>query len=140
MKVICLYGRSNSGKTSTLKMLVEEIIVKNIGHIEDSSYDCLYTLKLTDGRLVCVTTSGDDLEVAESNADYVRKQNPDIWFTAMRTSGGSTNLFEFNKEEVFYCKKNALMTDIGLAQEEQEILRHEINLCDMKTLWHAFLI
>lgn len=139
MKVICLYGRSNIGKTSTLKMLIDEIIAKNIGHIEDFAYDCLYTLKLTDGRLVCVTTSGDDLEVAESNAAYVREHKPDIWFTAMRTYGGSTELFEFKNEQVFYCKKNMLMTDINLIQKEQEILQHEINLCDMKTLLKAFV-
>lgn len=139
MKVIYLYGHSNSGKTTTLKMLINEIIAKKIGYLEDAAFDCLYTLKLSDGRLVCVTTSGDDSEVAESNADYIRKHNPDIWFTAMRTYGGSTELFEFKNEQVFYCKKNALKTDINLTQEEREILQHEINLCDMKTLLKAFV-
>lgn len=137
MKVIGLYGRSNIGKTTTLTMLANEIVKNGLGVITDLT-DTNYTLKITDGRTVCITTSGDDVETATSNAEYARKQNPDIWFTAMRTRGGSTNLFEFYENAVYYSK-NALSIIENLTEEEILDLQRAINITDMKALYLSFL-
>lgn len=134
MKIICLYGKANIGKTTTLTMLANEIVKRNLGSMGEYESD-KFKMVLNDGRIVCITTSGDTGEVASDNIEFVGKHNPDIWFTAMRTSGESTNLGPyFQAEEVCYYKKNSITLLGNVTSSLINKMQYENNLCDMKAL------
>ena len=92
MKIIALYGKPNTGKTTTLNLVVKSL-KQDSSELEKPEIGVLdnrYYLKLSDGRTVCITTAGDDWETQNDNLNYVKERNPDIWITASHTKDDST--------------------------------------------------
>ena len=87
MKVIALYGKANTGKTSALNTVAEGLkaggatIIETVKNDFDTA-DRRYLIKLADGRMVCITTAGDDAETQEAKFIFVKKCKPEIWITA----------------------------------------------------------
>lgn len=138
MKIVCLYGRANTGKTTTLKMLSETVVRLGLGNFEDwTENNC--SIRLSNGKLVCITSAGDDGETKDDNISYVDFHKPDLWFTAMRTKGESTDLEDYFSFDPLYYRKN-FITDFMLIPElERKVLEDDLNQCDMKALLVNFV-
>lgn len=94
MKVIALYGKANTGKTSTLNTVVERL--KTLGariidteKNDSNNADRRYIIELDDGRRVCITTAGDYSETQDANYNFVKVHKPEIWVTASHEKDGS---------------------------------------------------
>ncbi len=87
-KIIALSGRSNTGKTQTLKLLMHkldefgECIERNENENTDRNRTYLYR-----GIKISICTGGDTDFIIESNIKYFEQTNCDIAITAVRTKG-----------------------------------------------------
>jgi len=99
-KVIALYAAANRGKTTTLRKLIELL-----SHISDNyeiyqSSECWAYFEIK-GKKVVVCTPGDSKEVIKDNIKYAKKPECDIFVTATRTRGETTDEIQrfINKEK-----------------------------------------
>jgi len=91
-KIIALYGKGDSGKTSTLNLLIDLIVSENKGipmairAEEELRKDCRAVLSYK-GKIIGVGTWGDSKDEVEKNCKFFKEKNCDIMFTATRTRG-----------------------------------------------------
>jgi Cdc6-like AAA superfamily ATPase len=121
MYVISLYGSGNTGKTSTLRLVID-MLIKDGATITKSdpkqldlsklkkSVDVKCCLSNTAGKKICITTSGDDDFQQIANKDFVNIcGDVDVWITASRNYGSSVdaiwNPSPFVVSEVFKVYK-----------------------------------
>lgn len=114
MKIIALYGTGNSGKSTTLKLLIKKIIVsypKYLNTIKDTDgnlipleeficddsakHDYLALFDL-DGKKIGITTRGDNRWCLEHDFDILGEC--EIYFCAAR-SDGETHTFLHEQEQ-----------------------------------------
>ena len=96
MKVICLYGRASSGKTSTLNILIKQLEkggAKIISQEKQYLEDQRVSLKFNE-KTVTITTGGDYAETIKENFEFALSQKCDLWITATRTSGNTVKEIE----------------------------------------------
>ena len=94
---VALYAAANRGKTTTLKLLIEEL--KADGAIvldEIRTFDILFCCKYK-GKTVGVATGGDYGQKVKENFDFFNKYNCDIAFCAVRSRSDSSSWKEFAK-------------------------------------------
>ena len=92
MKIIALYGPANTGKSTTLKLVAENLkkSLNQTGNpVAIANDDYRYTFTLPKGDMVCITTAGDNDIIQIDNADYALKQSADIWVTASHVKDSS---------------------------------------------------
>ena len=102
-RIFALYGVSNVGKTSTLKLIAREIMRQFFGAASSVVLEPLPTGELiviiTTGKIkIGITSQGDpNTGLAERLKDFLAN-NCDIIFCATRTSGGTiTNVEEMER-------------------------------------------
>ena len=108
-KIIALYRRSETGKTSTLNLLIELLDknkkIEKERLIEDRRVSISYGSKK-----IAVTTWGDNGFELKENIKFFEKENCDILVTATRTRGETTEILtDYAKEidtEIIWIEKN----------------------------------
>lgn len=106
MVVIALYGSANTGKTRTLRLLIDQLINQKGIFIEPTGIkprgDVRCCIETSDKKRICITTAGDDGETQKDNKLFVANlQGVDIWITASRNSGGSVDEIWKNTSQAF---------------------------------------
>ena len=108
-KIIALYRRAETGKTSTLNLLIELLDknkkVEEERLIEDRRVSISYGSKK-----IAVTTWGDNGFELKENIKFFEKENSDILVTATRTRGKTTEILNnYAKEidtDIIWIEKN----------------------------------
>jgi hypothetical protein len=108
-KIIALYRRAETGKTSTLNLLIELLDknkkVEEERLIEDRRVSISYGSKK-----IAVTTWGDNGFELKENIKFFEKENCDILVTATRTRGKTTEILNnYAKEidtDIIWIEKN----------------------------------
>lgn len=119
-KIIGLYGRQGSGKTTTLNLLIELLGGKGQ---EDNP---VLIDKYGEKRIV-ITPGGDDKDMIEKNLDAFGKAEAHILVTATRTKGQTTDYLSnhtgVNPKEITWIKKNyaEIRTDLVNQAQAEDI-------------------
>lgn len=108
-KIIALYRSAETGKTSTLNLLIELLDknkkVEEERLIEDRRVSISYGSKK-----IAVTTWGDNGFELKENIKFFEKENCDILVTATRTRGETTGILnDYAKEidtDIIWIEKN----------------------------------
>ena len=108
-KIIALYRRAETGKTSTLNLLIELLDknkkVEEIRLTEDRRLSISYG-----NKKIAVTTWGDNGFELKENIKYFENEDCDILVTATRTRGETTEILnDYAKEintEIIWIEKN----------------------------------
>ena len=108
-KIIVLYRSAETGKTSTLNLLIELLDknkkVEEERLIEDRRVSISYGSKK-----IAVTTWGDNGFELKENIKFFEKENCDILVTATRTRGETTEILnDYAKEidtDIIWIEKN----------------------------------
>lgn len=92
-KIIALYASANKGKSTTLNKLIDllETVADNfeISRAKESmGYFEVW------GKKIVVCTPGDTQEIIKGNIKFTQKHECDIFITATRTKGGTTEEIE----------------------------------------------
>ena len=108
-KIIALYRRSETGKTSTLNLLIE-LLDKN-KKIEKERLKEDRRVSISYGsKKIAVTTWGDNGFELKENIKFFEEENCDILVTATRTRGETTEILtDYAKEidtEIICIEKN----------------------------------
>lgn len=102
-KIIGLYGRENSGKTTTLNLLIELLG-------REGQEDNPVSIDDYRGKTIVITPGGDDEEVIRKNLEAFKKAGGDILVIASRTQGQTTiplsDYIGGNSEDITWIKKN----------------------------------
>ena len=141
-KIIGLYGRPGSGKTTTLNLLIELLVEKGQGDNPvtmiantTSDYDrgregqednpvTIYDYR---GKTIVITPGGDDKDVIKNNTEAFEKAKGDILVTATRTKGQTasylSNYFPENSVEITWIKKHyaEIRTDLVNQAQAEDI-------------------
>ena len=108
-KIIALYRRAETGKTSTLNLLIE-LLDKN-EKAEENRLTKDRRVSISYGsKKIAVTTWGDNEVELKENIKYFEKEDCDILVTATRTRGETTEILnDYAKEintEIIWIEKN----------------------------------
>ena len=137
-KIIGLYGRRSSGKTTTLNLLIgllekkenldDPITIRDLDDpITIRDLDDPITIRDDRGKTIVITPGGDDEEVIIKNLEAFEKAEGDILVTATRTKGQTasylSNYFLENSVKVTWIKKNyaELLTDLVNQAQAEDI-------------------
>lgn len=98
-KLIAYFGAENTGKTTTLNILIKllnrhqdfETLLLDPSLLEENSDRYTIFKHLTSGKLIGVATTGDDAKTTQDNCENFKKDNINIGVTATRSHGGTTN-------------------------------------------------
>ena len=94
-EIIALYGDQNTGKTTTLKRLIERLGGMEKGDDPVAINDYNHT-----GKRIVVAPAGDDGEVVRKNVDFFKEEEADILVIATRE--------RYNYQEEKECSVQAL--------------------------------
>ena len=105
MKIFALQGVNNTGKTCTLKLVINKL--KDRGYtmnkptaIDKDKYDIAVTLKSPQGKTICVYTQGDMEKFVNRAIEYFKQNNCEIGFCAVRSKGkGADKLYSLTEEK-----------------------------------------
>ena len=100
-KIIALSGKAESGKTTTLNILINLLSIVSDSFEISREYDSMATFTFND-TIISVCTPGDTGDILQENIDYFEEQKCDVCVSAIRTKGAGWNLY---KE---FAKKNNL--------------------------------
>ena len=118
MKVIALFGKGGTGKTTTLNLLYNLINpdnpATNLG--KDNKYTFTYK-----GKTISITTPGDNKKEINDNNNYAKGKKCDIWVTASRTKGQSFNKLKEISKNIRWIKKNVGYKRQDLVNEAQAL-------------------
>ena len=127
---VALYAAGSRGKTTTLKLLINNLVMNGAKELErvpllEGSPDLLFSCKYN-GRTIGVATAGDN-EIAIRNAfDFFNKYNCDIVFCGTRSRSDSNSWQEFSKNTrphhirvLCVRKREAEEKDYGRINSEQ---------------------
>lgn len=102
MRIFALQGVNSTGKTGTLKQVIDKLIalgytIIDKSRIENDNNDIAITLKSPQGKTVCVYTQGDIVCYVRRALEYFNTHNCDIGFCAVRLKGnGAKELYNLN--------------------------------------------
>lgn len=143
-KIIALFGAGSTGKTTTLKVLIDRF--RNNSeyrrvHIDNSRKNDVYAVfeRIRSGVKIAITTAGDTPKEIRENIAYATKHGSDVLITASRTSGqGVDVIYQQSLSHDFYplfISKTYLssikpykqgMNNMQIQQEINEIDIHHI--------------
>lgn len=113
MKVIGLYNVRNSGKTTTLDLVIDKLQEPEYGYKlvpekKPNTKDKRVLLQYKKLK-ICITTFGDNRTETEKNIKFFEDHQPDIAISAARTKGETRDLLDKYAEllgtEVIWLKK-----------------------------------
>ena len=118
MKVIALFGKGGTGKTTTLNLLHNLINPDNpaTNLRKDDKYTFTYK-----GKTISITTPGDNEKEIINNNTYAKGKKCDIWVTASRTKGQSFNKLKEISKNIRWIKKNVGHKRKELVNEAQAL-------------------
>lgn len=135
--IIGLCGAANTGKSSTLKMLIEylqqnkDFDVLDLGGFNNRAvgdFNTTFKHKSTT-NIVCITTGGDTSSVTRENIEYAKTNKADILITATRSSGGTiTELYPAINNNVPFLVSKTYQSSAKNLSEKQ------INELDFKNI------
>lgn len=124
MKIIALWGRQNTGKTTTLKMVYNELKAKGYSllHKPDENEGDFYAIFEIDGIKVGLFTGGDNAGCLDEPFKAFLKAECAICITASRvrrTRNGSVTFLEgirnsdiiWHRKAVIYSSHNGVVTN-----------------------------
>ena len=118
MKVIALFGKGGTGKTTTLNLLNDLINpdnpATNLG--KDDKYTFTYK-----GKTISITTPGDSEKEINNNNNYAKEKKCDIWVTASRTKGQSVKKLKEISKNIRWIEKNVGHKRKELVNEAQAL-------------------
>lgn len=120
-KVIILRGVKNSGKTTTLNMVIDLLLQRGLPEKEMPIRDERIAIEYN-GKLVVVATYGDGLRHINNNLDFLRYycDHVDVFITATWSYGKTVSrMEEFAKEQgaefcvvdKTYCHENTFLAN-----------------------------
>jgi len=127
-RIIGLYGRKNSGKTTTLNLLIELLG-------EKGQRDNPVTINYR-GRKIVITPGGDSADIVKQNIEFFEKQEADILVTAAR-NGDKTGASQF-LDNHYNEASDALLIWFGKNHSTSTSLAKMIDVMQAKEL-RAFL-
>lgn len=87
-KIIAISGKSNVGKTQTLKLLIDKLDKVGVcKHKEVKEFNDIKRTYKYKETIISICTAGDAAYIIESNIEYFKNHNCDIAITAVRTKG-----------------------------------------------------
>ena len=92
-KIIGLYGRPGSGKTTTLYLLIELLVGKRETE-EKKDGNTPFIIDDYRGKKIIIATAGDSADIVKQNIEFFEKQEADILVTAAR-NGDNTGASQF---------------------------------------------
>lgn len=99
-KIIALYASANKGKTTTLNKLIDllEVVADSYEKIRINNESKAWFEVF--GKKIVVCTAGDYGLATQENIDFAQKYEYDIFVTATRTKGETTDeIMEFTKQD-----------------------------------------
>ncbi len=112
--IIALWGASNTGKSTTLNLLIDELVANN-GWIkeEDDKYSPDRQVAIVfDNQIIGISTGGDYGETTKYACEFFDKHNCSIVITATRTKGETTSvLTEYASQDnlqITWVKKDSV--------------------------------
>ena len=119
MKVIALYGKGGTGKTTTLNLLHNLINPDNpaTNLRKDDRYDPI-SYK---GKQIVITTPRDNKKEIEKNIEHLEDKNCDILVTASRTWGQTVTELENFSKNIRWIEKNIGHKRQDLVNEAQAL-------------------
>ncbi|MCQ2552813.1 MAG: hypothetical protein MJ150_00720 [Clostridia bacterium] len=90
MEIIALRGKSNTGKTETLKLLIDLICQEDLIARIDRKSDS-YAVAKIDGRKVGIITAGDDVRTIERYIKYLLEIEKKIDILVIACHAGKTS-------------------------------------------------
>lgn len=126
-KIIGLYGRKNSGKTTTLNLLIELLGERGKG-------DDPVTIENYRGKKIVISPGGDTKAIVQKNIKFFEDQKADIFVTATRNgdrTGSSKALDDHYKKAhdallIWFGKNHSTslgkMIDVMQAKELRALL------------------
>ena len=102
MRIICLKGRRNSGKTTSLKMLYE-LLKPNAEKITDFSdgNDIIAVLSIR-GKKIAIISAGDTKTDIENGFNKVKLSEPDCVICASHVKGETLNFVRAMSEDIYW--------------------------------------
>lgn len=98
LKIIALYGRSNTGKTEALKLLIDKMRENNYNLVDEDNRDyatedrcCVLEYM---GKKVGVTSAGDDADILEKAFEFMLSYNCDLYICATHNKGKTVKYVE----------------------------------------------
>ena len=121
-KIIALYGRSNTGKTTTLNYLIgflDENLEIDDNSLTNNRKEVIYYKN----KKIAVTTPGDNKSELKKNIEYFKNKDCDILVTATRTKGATREELKKYaqdiKTEIIWIKKEISETSASLINKKQ---------------------
>ncbi len=121
-KIIALYGRSNTGKTTTLNYLIgflDENLEIDDNSLTNNRKEVIYYKN----KKIAVTTPGDNKSELKKNIEYFKNKDCDILVTATRTKGATREELKKYaqdiKTEIIWIKKEISETSATLINKKQ---------------------
>ncbi len=110
MKIVFVQGKSKTGKTTTLHMLIKLFLSKGatiISPPEKRPKKDIWVIMSFENLKIGISTSGDFKYIVENAIEYFNKENCDIVFCASRTKGDVIDYVESlkTKYEVYVVGK-----------------------------------
>lgn len=120
-KIIVLRGVNNSGKTTTLNMVIDFLLQRGLPDEETPICDERIAIGYK-GKMFVVATYGDGLRHVNDNIDFLKYycRNVDIYITATWSRGDTVDrIMEFAKEQnadlciidKTYCPENSFIAN-----------------------------
>lgn len=121
-KIIALYGRSDTGKTTTLNYLIgflDENLEIDDNSLTNNRKEVIYYKN----KKIAVTTPGDNKSELKKNIEYFKNKDCDILVTATRTKGATREELKKYaqdiKTEIIWIKKEISETSATLINKKQ---------------------
>lgn len=121
-KITALYGRSNTGKTTTLNYLIgflDENLEIDDNSLTNNRKEVIYYKN----KKIAVTTPGDNKSELKKNIEYFKNKDCDILVTATRTKGATREELKKYaqdiKTEIIWIKKEISETSATLINKKQ---------------------
>jgi len=133
--IIGLYESGNTGKTSTLNMLIYMLEMATIG--TPANHNILHNRRsffIINNTRVGIGTEGDDWDGVESNCNFFDANNCDIVFTATRKrsdSGSVRRLEQYAAQKALSVNWMRKTIATSAAQESVINFQQAINLFNM---------
>ena len=90
LKIITLFGKGNTGKTTTINKVIESLSSYR-RELKEYSTDKLAVIDI-EGFIIGITTRGDSDEVLETDFDWLTSHNCDLYLCASRSKGKTLSL------------------------------------------------
>lgn len=97
LKIIALFGRSSSGKTETLNLLIDQMRENGYRFVcGDSSKNSndRYCVLEHNGKKIGITTQGDDDSYLKNPFEFMMNKSCDWYICAARNKGSSVNFIK----------------------------------------------